>query len=95
MSRSSRRKPTHRVYAVLRRRTPVACWMDIGAAISHKDGKGFDLELQSMPLRAEELVVRTMDEQIARDGTLIPATAKRRMTARRSLPMNHLSSAVA
>jgi hypothetical protein len=57
MSKSSRRHTVYRIYAVERRRSPPASWTDIGLAFAHKDGKGFDLELQSMPLSALSIVM--------------------------------------
>jgi hypothetical protein len=58
--------------------------MDIGTAFSHKDGKGFDLELQSMPLSAAELVVRTSAEHRLTDGTIARFTHQRRGLARKT-----------
>lgn len=48
-------QPSHRVYAVTNGRT---CWLDIGAAWMHKDGKGFDLHLETMPFMAAEIIAR-------------------------------------
>jgi hypothetical protein len=76
MSRRSQTRPTHRIYAVLRRHTRGACWMDVGSAITHADGKGFDLELQTMPLTAEELVIRTAAEHILPNGIVQRSCAR-------------------
>jgi len=50
-------KPTHRIYAVTKRGDKNH-WDDIGAAWSHKDGKGFNLKLSYLPLNGGELVIR-------------------------------------
>lgn len=77
MSRTSSTHNIYRVYAVERRRSSYASWTDIGAAFTHPDGKGFDLELQSMPLSAAELVVRTAAERIRANGAPAFQTTKR------------------
>ncbi len=50
-------KPTHRIYAVVKRGDKTH-WVDIGAAWTHKDGKGFNLKLSYLPLNGGELVIR-------------------------------------
>lgn len=78
MNRVKRRMPTHRIYAVERRSAGKACWIDIGMAFTHNDGRGFDLVLQSMPLSAVELVARTRCEKRLADGSIIDAPEKER-----------------
>lgn len=53
-------KPTHRAYAVTKRGEK-SRWQEIGAAWSHKDGKGFNLKLDYLPLNGAELVLRVPD----------------------------------
>jgi hypothetical protein len=53
-------KPTHRVYAVSKRGEK-SHWQDIGAAWSHKDGKGFNMKLEYLPLNGAEIVLRVPD----------------------------------
>jgi hypothetical protein len=61
---SAPRKPTHRVFCVSRRREgDKGRWDDIGAAWAQKDGKGFNLKLNFLPLNGGEIVIR-----IAEDG---------------------------
>lgn len=50
-------KPSHRVYAVTKRGEK-SYWADIGAVWQHKDGKGFNLKLDLLPLNGAELVIR-------------------------------------
>lgn len=53
-------KPTHRAYAVTKRGEK-SRWQEIGAAWSHKDGKGFNLTLDYLPLNGADLVLRVPD----------------------------------
>lgn len=67
-------KPTHRAYAVTKRGEK-SRWQEIGAAWSHKDGKGFNLKLDYLPLNGAELVLRVPDaaEAAATDDANSPA----------------------
>lgn len=51
-------KPSHRVYAVVKRDGDASIWNEIGAVWPHKDGKGFNLKLSYLPLNGGELVIR-------------------------------------
>ena len=42
--------PTHRVYTVIKRDGQDDYWLNIGLAFPHKDGKGFNVVLQALPL---------------------------------------------
>ena len=42
--------PTHRVYTVIKREGQDDYWLNIGLAFPHKDGKGFNIVLQALPL---------------------------------------------
>lgn len=53
-------KPTHRAYAVTKRGEK-SRWQEIGAAWAHRDGKGFNLKLDYLPLNGAELVLRVPD----------------------------------
>lgn len=50
-------KPSHRVYAVTKR-GDTSGWDEIGAVWPHKDGKGFNLKLQYLPLNGADVVIR-------------------------------------
>ena len=55
-------KPTHRVYAVTKRPTAEkADWTEIGAAWANRDGKGYNLKLNLIPLNGAEIVVRLIE----------------------------------
>ncbi len=50
-------RPSHRVYAVTRNGERNS-WREIGAAWMHKDGEGFNLKLDFLPLKGAEIVIR-------------------------------------
>lgn len=53
-------KPTHRIFAVSKRGDK-RYWQDIGAVWAHRDGKGFGIKLEYLPLNGAELVIREPD----------------------------------
>ena len=46
----SPRKPTHYAYQVRDREGSKSFWARIGAAWAHADGKGFNLQIEAVPL---------------------------------------------
>ena len=70
----SQNKPSHRVYAVVKRDGDASIWDEIGAVWPHKDGKGFNLKLSYLPLNGGELVIRKPKSQSeAGNHTAAPA----------------------
>jgi hypothetical protein len=65
MTTTSSNKPSHRVYAVTKRKSGENDWTEIGACWSHGDGKGFNLKLDYLPLTDAELVIRVPREKSA------------------------------
>jgi len=65
-------KPTHRAYAVTKRGEK-SYWNEIGAVWAHKDGKGFSLALDCLPLNDAEIVIR---EPSADEGAQAGATSE-------------------
>jgi hypothetical protein len=51
-------RPTHRVYAVRKSTDGKGYWTDIGAAWPNRDGKGFNIKLNLLPLDGAEIVMR-------------------------------------
>jgi hypothetical protein len=52
-------KPTYRIFAVSKRgEGKKSHWLEVGAAWSHRDGRGLSLKLDFMPLNGAELVLR-------------------------------------
>lgn len=65
-TKKSANRPTHRIYAVVNsEKSEKASWTPIGAAWPHKDGKGFNLKLDLIPLNGASLVVRAIDAEQA------------------------------
>ena len=56
MSKNSNR-PSHLVYAVTKSGDR-SNWREIGAAWPHRDGEGFNLKLDALPLNGAEIVIR-------------------------------------
>ena len=63
MTNTSPNKPSHRVYAVTKRKSGENDWTEIGAVWAHGDGKGFNLKLDYLPLNGGELVIREPKEK--------------------------------
>ena len=52
----------HRVYTIVPKENDKDYWLNIGVAFPHKDGKGWNLNIQALPLDGK-LVIREVDEQ--------------------------------
>ena len=63
MTTTAPNKPSHRVYAVTKRKSGENDWTEIGACWTHGDGKGFNLKLDYLPLVEAELVIRVPKEK--------------------------------
>jgi len=48
--RDQSQQPTHRAYSVIKREGQEDFWLNLGLAFPHKDGKGFNIMLQALPL---------------------------------------------
>jgi hypothetical protein len=56
-------RPTHRLYAVRKLGDDKSHWTPIGAAWSNRDGKGFNIKLNLLPLDGSEIVMREPREE--------------------------------
>jgi hypothetical protein len=56
------RQPTHRAYSVIKREGQDDFWLNLGLVFDHKDGKGFNIVLQALPLDGK-IVCREVAEQ--------------------------------
>jgi hypothetical protein len=54
--------PTHRLF-VVRGRPTAARWLEIGVAWENRDGEGFSLSLDALPVGGH-IVMRTIDREI-------------------------------
>ena len=76
------KQPTHRAYSVIKREGSDDFWLNLGLVFPHKDGSGFNIMLQAIPLDGkvvcreitaddvpEESVTRERDEPERQSGT--------------------------
>lgn len=63
--KNEQRQPSHRAYSVIRRDGQDDFWLNLGLVFPHKDGDGFNIMLQALPLDGK-IVCRaiTAEEQI-------------------------------
>jgi hypothetical protein len=71
--------PTHRAYSVIRRDGQDDYWLNIGLAFPHKDGNGFNIVLQALPLDGK-IVCREIAED---DQAEAPPPQRGRQDAQR------------
>ncbi len=64
--------PTHRAYSVIKRDGQDDYWLNLGLVFPHKDGSGFNIILQALPLDGK-IVCR----EIAEDDAAEPPTQSR------------------
>ena len=57
--------PTHRAYSVIRREGQDDYWLNIGLAFPHKDGNGFNIVLQALPLDGKIVCREIADDEHA------------------------------
>lgn len=50
VDRDQPQQPTHRAYSVIKRDGQDDFWLNLGLAFPHKDGKGFNIVLQALPI---------------------------------------------
>ena len=64
--------PTHRAYSVIRREGQDDYWLNMGLVFPHKDGNGFNLILQALPLDGK-IVCREITEEAPEEGSPAPS----------------------
>jgi hypothetical protein len=64
--------PTHRAYSVIRREGQDDYWLNLGLVFPHKDGNGFNLILQALPLDGK-IVCREIAEEAPEEGSPAPS----------------------
>jgi hypothetical protein len=65
------RQPTHRAYSVIRREGQDDFWLNLGLVFEHKDGKGFNIVLQALPLDGK-IVCREITEDSSQGARAAP-----------------------
>ena len=61
------RQPTHRAYSVIKRDGQDDYWLNLGLVFPHKDGGGFNIILQALPLDGK-IVCREIAEEVPEEG---------------------------
>jgi len=64
-------RPTHRAYSVIKREGQDDYWLNLGLVFSHKDGSGFNIILQALPLDGK-IVCREISEADEGEGAPQP-----------------------
>ena len=59
--------PTHRAYSVIKREGQDDYWLNLGLVFPHKDGSGFNIILQALPLDGK-IVCREIAEDDAAEA---------------------------
>jgi len=71
--------PTHRAYSVIKREGQDDYWLNLGLAFPHKDGNGFNIILQALPIDGK-IVCREITEEDAAEES--PAQTRREQQPR-------------
>lgn len=66
-TKTSGAKPTHRIYRV-NGRGKTANWTEIGAAWPNKDGKGFSIVCDAIPLTGRIVMRRAIEREAREQG---------------------------
>lgn len=61
VEKNETKQPTHRAYSVIRREGQDDFWLNLGLVFPHKDGSGFNIMLQALPLDGK-IVCRVIAE---------------------------------
>jgi hypothetical protein len=65
---TTKSRPSHRIYAVVKNGNK-KFWQPIGALWAHQDGKGFNQQLDYLPLKSDvQIVIRSVDDETAERG---------------------------
>jgi len=61
-SSKTTKKPSHTAYSIREREGKDSKWTEIGVAFPHKDGKGFDILCDVVPLNGR-ITIRVQDQK--------------------------------
>jgi hypothetical protein len=81
VEKSEQRQPTHRAYSVIRREGQDDFWLNLGLVFPHKDGSGFNIMLQALPLDGK-IVCREITEESQTAGQNEPVQLSQRRRGR-------------
>ena len=74
--KSEPRQPTHRAYSVIRREGQDDFWLNLGLVFPHKDGGGFNIMLQALPLDGKIVCREITAEEEAVDAEPAPSQSR-------------------
>jgi hypothetical protein len=80
--KSESKQPTHRAYSVIRREGQDDFWLNLGLVFPHKDGSGFNIMLQALPLDGKIVCREVVAEDEAADADTAPSRNRSNNTGR-------------
>ena len=80
------KQPTHRAYSVIRREGQDDFWLNLGLVFPHKDGGGFNIMLQALPLDGKIVCREITAEDNAADAESAPSRNRSNNTGRSAQP---------
>jgi hypothetical protein len=57
---TTKKRPTHRIYAVPKAANDNTRWTELGVAWAHKDGNGFQLKYNACPIGDCKIILRAI-----------------------------------
>jgi hypothetical protein len=75
--KSEAKQPTHRAYSVIRREGQDDFWLNLGLVFPHKDGGGFNIMLQALPLDGKIVCREITDDDKAATPEPVPLNERR------------------
>ena len=84
--REQPKQHTHRAYSVIRREGQDDFWLNLGLVFPHKDGGGFNIMLQALPLDGKIVCREITAEDNAADAESAPSRNRSNNTGRSAQP---------
>jgi hypothetical protein len=78
------KQPTHRAYSVIKREGQDDFWLNLGLVFPHKDGSGFNIMLQAIPLDGKIVCREVSEDDAAEDNSQPHRGQADRQNSRRS-----------
>jgi hypothetical protein len=63
------KQPTHRAYSVIKREGQDDFWLNLGLVFPHKDGNGFNIILQALPLDGKIVCREVIADDVPEDAS--------------------------
>jgi hypothetical protein len=78
------KQPTHRAYSVIKREGQDDFWLNLGLVFPHKDGSGFNIMLQALPLDGKIVCREVSADDVTDDNAQPQRDQPERQSNRRS-----------